>query len=37
MSMVIIAFEGAPKVSEAALNKEKELDRRLEKRIRGEK
>lgn len=35
MSIVIIAFEGAPKVSETALQNEKELDKRLEKRIRG--
>lgn len=34
MSIVIIAFEGAPKVSETALQNEKELDKRLEKRIR---
>lgn len=35
MSIVIIAFEGAPKVSETALQNEKELDKLLEKRVRG--
>ena len=35
MSIVIIAFEGAPKVSEEAKQKEKELDARLEEKIKG--
>ncbi len=35
MSIVIVAFEGAPKVSEAAKQKEKELDALLEEKIKG--
>jgi len=34
MSIVIVAFEGAPKVSEAAKQKEKELDALLEEKIK---
>lgn len=36
MSIVIIAFEGAPKVSEEAMRREEELDRRLEEKINGQ-
>ena len=35
MSIVIIAFEGAPKVSEAAKKKEAELDKTLETKVKG--
>ena len=35
MSIVIVAFEGAPTVSEEALQKEKELDKRLEVKVKG--
>ena len=35
MSIVIIAFEGAPKVSDEALQKEKELDEKLEEKVKG--
>lgn len=34
MSIVLIAFPGAPKVSEEAIRKEKELDTRLENKIK---
>ena len=36
MSVVIIAFEGAPKVSEEALKKEALLDARLEAKVKGD-
>ena len=35
MSIVIIAFEGAPKVSEEAQKKEAMLDARLETKVKG--
>ena len=35
MSIVIIAFKGAPVVSEVAKKKEEELNRRLEEKIKG--
>ena len=35
MSIVIIAFEGAPKVSEEAQKKEALLDARLETKVKG--
>ena len=35
MSIVIIAFEGAPKINEEAVRKEEELDRRLEECVKG--
>jgi len=35
MSVVIVAFEGAPKVSEEAKEKEAELDSRLELKVKG--
>ena len=35
MSIVIIAFDQAPKVSEEAKRKEAELDSRLEKKVKG--
>ena len=35
MSIVIVAFEGAPKVSEEAKEKEAELDSRLEVKVKG--
>lgn len=35
MSIVIIAFEGAPKVSEEAQKKEALLDARLEAKVKG--
>lgn len=35
MSIVIIAFKGAPRVSEEAKRKEQELDKRLETRVKG--
>ena len=36
ISIEIIAFEGAPKVSEEAIKREAELDARLEAKIKGE-
>ena len=36
MSIVIIAFEGAPKVSEEAQKKEALLDARLEAKVKGD-
>ena len=35
MSIVIITFDGAPKVSEDAQKKEADLDARLETKIKG--
>ena len=35
MSIVIVAFEGAPKVSEEAKQKEHDLDTLLEEKIKG--
>lgn len=35
MSIIIIAFPGAPKPNEEALNAEKQLDRVLEKMTKG--
>ena len=35
MSIVIVAFEGAPKISEEAIRKEEELDRKLEDKVKG--
>lgn len=35
MSIVIITFEGAPKVSEEARKKEANLDARLEAKVKG--
>jgi len=36
MSVVIVAFDGAPKVSEEAKEKEAELDSRLELKVKGD-
>lgn len=36
MSIVIVAFEGAPEVSEEAMRKEAELDTRIEARVKGQ-
>ena len=35
MSIVLIAFEGAPKVSEEYVKKDKELDERIEAKVKG--
>ena len=35
MSVVVVAFEGAPKVSDEAKEKEAELDSRLELKVKG--
>ena len=35
MSIVLVAFEGAPKVSEEAVKKDKELDDRIEAKVKG--
>ena len=35
MSIVLVAFEGAPTVSEEAVQKEKELDEKIEIKIKG--
>jgi hypothetical protein len=35
MSIVIVAFTGAPIVSEEAIKKEQELDNRIEAKIKG--
>lgn len=35
MSIVLVTFEGAPKVSEDAVKKEKELDEKIELKIKG--
>jgi len=35
MSIVIVAFEAAPKICELAKQKELELDARLENKIKG--
>lgn len=36
MSVVLVCFPGAPKVSEEAVKKEEELDKYLETRVEGE-
>jgi len=36
MSVVIVAFEGAPKVSQEAKEREAELDSRLELKVKGD-
>ena len=36
MSVVIVAFDGAPKVSDEAKEKEAELDSRLELKVKGD-
>lgn len=36
MSVVVVCFPGAPKVSEEAVKKEEELDKYLETRVEGE-
>jgi len=36
MSVVIVAFEGAPTVSEEAKEREAELDSRLELKVKGD-
>ena len=35
MSIVLVAFEGAPSVCEEAVQKEKELDERIEQKVKG--
>jgi len=35
MSIIIIAFEAAPQISEAAKQREVELDARIENKIKG--
>ena len=35
MSIVLIAFEGAPTVSDDAIQKERELDEQIEVKIKG--
>lgn len=35
MSIIIIAFRGAPQISESARAKEAELNRRLESKVKG--
>lgn len=35
MSIVLVAFEGAPTVSEEAVQKERELDEKIEQKIKG--
>lgn len=35
MSIVVVAFEGAPKVSDVAVKKEQELDAKIETKIKG--
>jgi len=37
MSVVIVAFEGAPEVSDEAKEKESELDSRLELKVKGDR
>ena len=36
MSIIIVTFQNAPEISEAALSKEKELDVLLEEKVKGE-
>lgn len=36
MSVVLVCFPGAPKISEEALKKEEELDKYLETRVEGQ-
>lgn len=36
MSVVLVCFPGAPKVSEEAVKKEEELDKYLENRVEGQ-
>ena len=35
MSIVVVTFQGAPKVSEEAIKKEEELDAKIEAKIKG--
>jgi hypothetical protein len=35
MSIVLVAFEGAPTVNEEAVQKERELDDKIEQKIKG--
>lgn len=35
MSIVLVAFEGAPSVCEEAVQKERELDEKIEQKIKG--
>lgn len=35
MSIVLIAFEGAPTVSEEAVKKDKDLDEKIERKVKG--
>ena len=35
MSIIIVTFQGAPQISEAARAKELELNERLEKKVKG--
>lgn len=35
MSIIIVAFRGAPQISESAKEKEIELNRRLESKVKG--
>lgn len=37
MSVVLVCFPGAPKISEEAVKKEEELDKYLEARVEGER
>ena len=37
MSIVIIAFSGAPQVSQEAIQKEQELDSKLEDKVKGKR
>lgn len=36
MSIVLIAFEGAPCVSEEAIKKDKDLDEKIEQKVKGQ-
>lgn len=35
MSIVIVTFQGAPKPSEEAIRREEELDKNIERKIKG--
>lgn len=35
MSIVLIAFEGAPSVTEEAIKKDRELDEKIEAKVKG--
>lgn len=37
MSVVLVCFPGAPKISEEAMKKEEELDKYLETRVEGQR